>query len=170
MDEKIKIVMIDDEEDLCLMVKANLQDTGEFQVATLSDPRQAESFIAREKPDLLLLDNIMPGRKGSEIVAALKKDENTKGLPVVMISGKGEMVYNKKKDDFKWMPNSKLVQERGPLPDAKGAEALSNAYGVDDYVSKPFKTDLLIEVIREVLAKKKKLKRETPDVPEEPPV
>jgi len=156
MSEKIKVVMIDDEEDLCLMVKCNLEEKGNYEVATLSDPKQAESFVKQEMPDIILLDVVMPERRGPDVVIALKKDNDLKRIPIVMVSGKGEMVYNKKKDDFKWIPNSQLVKERGELPDVKGAEALAEAYSVDDYISKPFATDLLIQVLEEVLKRTKK--------------
>lgn len=164
MGDKIKIVMIDDEADLCLLVKSNLEDTGEYTVATSTNPETAESFIKQEAPNLLLLDNVMPKRKGGDIVKALKKDPELKRLPIIMVSGKGEMVFDKKKQEFKWMPNNPLTKDRGTLPDVKGAEALSQAYGVDDYVSKPFATELLIEVIKDVLQKKAKSKpEENPD-------
>jgi two-component system alkaline phosphatase synthesis response regulator PhoP len=156
MGDKIKIVMIDDEPDLCLVVKDNLEDKGEFEVTTLTDPLQAETVIRQHLPDLILLDIVMPKRKGQEIIAALKKDQELKSIPIIVVSGKGEMVYNKKKDEFKWTPHTKLVQERGPLPEVKGAEELAKAYGVDDYVSKPFTTDVLVSIIKEVLQKKRK--------------
>jgi len=162
MAEKVKVVMVDDEKDLCFIVKANLEDTGNYEVATTSDPHMAEDVIRREKPDIILLDVVMPGRKGTEVVASLKKENDIKTIPIIMVSGKGEMVYNKKKDEFKWMPNSPLVNDRGNLPDAKGAEALAEAYGVTDYVSKPFTTDLLIEIINEVLATAKKRSAQPP--------
>lgn len=165
MPEKIRIVMIDDEEELCQLVKANLEDKGEFQVATSTNPEQAENFIRQQNPDLILLDNIMPKRKGSEIVKTLKKDEATRRIPIIMISGKGEMVYNRKKGEFKWVPNNPVVRDRGPLPDVKGAEALAQAYGVDDYVSKPFTTDILVEVIQDVLKRKRKPTEEKPEEP-----
>ncbi len=153
-----KLLMIDDEEDLCFIVKANLEDTGQFEVITLSDPTRAEETVKAQKPDVILLDVVMPQRKGTEVVEALKKDPATKAIPIIMVSGKGEMVYNRKKDEFKWMPNNPLVANRGEMPDAKGAEALAEAYGVADYVSKPFTTDLLLEVINDVLKKTQKRK------------
>jgi len=158
MPEQIKIMMIDDEEDLCFIVKGNLEDTGLFEVITLSDPTQAEAKVKSENPDVILLDVVMPQRKGTEVVESLKKDPATKHIPIIMVSGKGEMVYNRKKDEFKWMPNNPLVADRGDMPDVKGAEALAEAYGVSDYISKPFTTDLLVEVINEVLSKNKKHK------------
>lgn len=152
MSDKTKVVMIDDEADLCFIVKANLEDTGNFQVVTTSNPLEAEDVIRREMPDIILLDVVMPKRRGPDIVASLKKDPQLQKIPIVMVSGKGEMVYNRKKDEFKWMPNNPMTQDRGSLPDAKGAEALAQAYGVKDYVSKPFTTDLLVEVIGQTLA------------------
>ena len=151
MSEKKKILMIDDEKDLCELVKLNLQDTGQFEVTTLSNPLDAEKVIAQVMPDLILMDVVMPGRKGNEIVQALKKNDATKKIPIVMVSGKGEMVFNKGKNEFKWLPNNPLAKQRGELPEAKGAEALAQAYGVVDYVAKPFTTELLMEVINDVL-------------------
>jgi CheY-like chemotaxis protein len=157
MADKIKVVMIDDEEDLCMVVKANLEDTGEFTVVTNTDPNQAVNFIKQEKPDVVLLDNVMPGKNGADLAKELRaKGAETRRIPLVMVSGKGEMVYNKKKEEFKWMPNNPATKGRGQLPDARSAEALSQAYGVDDYVSKPFTTDLLVDVIKEAVKKYKK--------------
>ncbi len=151
-----KVVMIDDESDLCLVVKDNLQETGNFVVETLTDPFRAEEFIRQHHPDVILLDIVMPQRGGNEIIQALKKDPELKKIPIIIISGKGEMIYNKKKGEFKWSPNSKLVQSRGDLPNLKGAEALAEFYEVADYVSKPFTTDILKNVLEDVLSKYKK--------------
>ena len=156
MSDKKKIVMIDDEEDLCVMVKANLEDTGQFEVVTVSNPEEAENVVRQNQPDVILLDVVMPKRKGPDIVQALKKDEATKKIPIIMVSGKGEMIYNKKKSEFKWLPNNPMVKERGQLPEGKSAESLAKAYGVHDYVSKPFTTQLLVDVINEVLSKVQK--------------
>ena len=156
MSEKAKIIMIDDEADLCAVVKENLEGTGKFIVETLSEPSQAEEFIRAQKPDIVLLDVVMPQRKGPEILKSLKKDPELKAIPVVLVSGKGEMVYSKKKDEFKWTPNSPIVKTRGDLPDIKGSEALSEFYGVADYVSKPFSTDILGQVLEDILARHRK--------------
>ena len=153
MAEKTKVVLIDDEPDLCFVVKANLEDTGELDVATTSNPQEAEDVVRREKPDIILLDVVMPQRNGVDIVASLKKDSALAKIPIIMVSGKGEMVFDKKKNEFKWMPNNPAAKNRGSLPEAKGAEALAQAYGVADYISKPFQTELLIQVIHEVLEK-----------------
>ncbi len=156
MSEKHKIVMIDDEPDLCLVMKENLENTGKFEVETLSDPQKAEEFVREHQPDVILMDIVMPTRQGPEIIEALKKDADLKSIPIIIVSGKGEMVYQRKKDEFKWVPNTDLVKNRGELPDAKGAEALSEAYGVVDYVSKPFSTEMVVMILEEVLARHKK--------------
>ena len=156
MSDKTKIAVIDDEIDLCMMIKNNLEDTGNFEVVATSDPNVAENFVAHESPDLILLDIVMGGRKGTLIIEKLKKDDATKKIPIIVVSGKGEMVFNKRKSEFHWEPNSKIVQERGEMPEGKSAESLSEAYGVDDYISKPFDTELLIQVINEVLEKYRK--------------
>ncbi len=152
----IKVVMIDDEVDLCMIVKDNLEAAGSFMVVTHNKPETAEEIIKRENPDVILLDIVMPGRSGSDIIRSLKADPATKKIPIIVVSGKGEMVFNKKKGEFQWIPHSKLVQTRGDLPDVKGAEALAEAYGVADYVSKPFSTELLIQVIQDVAARGRK--------------
>ena len=159
MGEKSKILIVDDESDLCLLVKGNLEETKEFDVITCTDPKQVEDLCQKEKPDLLLLDNIMPARKGSDIVKVLKSGEETKNMPIIMISGKGEMVFSKKKGQFQWLPNNPAARSRGEIIEGKDPEELSKAYGVDDYISKPFTTELLIQVIKDVLEKARK-KRE----------
>ncbi len=166
MGNKIKLVMVDDEEDLCLIVKANLEGTGGFEVTTVSRPQEAVGVIEQTVPDVILLDVVMPEVKGQEIIAALKKSGTARGIPVIIVSGKGEMVFNKRRHDFKWMPNSRVVKERGELPDVKGAEALAQAYGVDDYVSKPFTTELLVQVIHEVLDRRRKAAEPEEEAPE----
>ncbi len=158
MSEKTKIVMVDDESDLCLLVKGNLEETGEFEVVTTADPAQAENLCRSQLPALILLDNVMPGKKGSDIVKALKKDSVTKDIPIVMVSGKGEMIFSKKKGQFQWQPNNPAALARGEIVEGKDPESLARAYGVDDYISKPFTTEVLVQVIKDVLEKARKRK------------
>lgn len=156
MSEKKKVVFIDDDTGLCLMVKEKLEASGAYEVTTLTNPAQAEAVIRQVRPDVLMIDVVMPGRKGPEIIAVMRKDPEFKSLPIIVISGKGEMVFNPKKDEFKWEPNSRIVKERGTLPEGKGAEALAAAYGVNDYISKPFTSDILLQVLADVLASTRK--------------
>jgi CheY-like chemotaxis protein len=151
MSEKKSLLVIDDEEDFCILIKEALEDQGNYCVDYLTDPTRAEAKIAEIHPDLILLDNVMPKRQGSAVVAALKKNPETKNIPLIMVSGRGEMVYIKKKNTFKWMPNSEIVQQRGDISDERSASALSEIYGVNQYVSKPVSVDTLLSVIQDVL-------------------
>ena len=160
MADKIKLLMVDDEKDLTMIMKSNLELSGKFEVVASNDPLNIEALVEAEKPEVILLDVVMPQRKGSEIAQALKQNPQTKNIPIIMVSGRGEMVYHKKQDAFKWEPNRRIVTERGTMPEGRSAEALSEAYGVDDYVAKPFATELLIQVIEEVLEKKRKISEE----------
>lgn len=161
MSDKKRIIMIDDEPDLCLLVKGNLEDTGEFEVVTTSDAQNAAALCIKEMPDLILIDNVMPAKKGSEIAKELKKNPDAKGIPIIMVSGKGEMIFSKKKGQFQWQPNNPVAQGRGEVVDGKDPEVLAKAYGVDDYISKPFTTELLLQVIKDVLERTSKQKAET---------
>src|SRR3990167_4176080 len=158
MDEKKKVLVIDDDQGACLLVKHTLESTGEFDVATSSDIETAENLCIRERPDLLLLDNIFPGnKKGSDLVKILKAKDDTKGLPVIILSGKGEMIYSAKKQKFDWLPNNPVARSRGEIVDGKDPVVLAKAYGVDDYISKPFTSEILLEVVRDVLKRRGKL-------------
>ncbi|OGX30373.1 MAG: hypothetical protein A2787_04560 [Omnitrophica WOR_2 bacterium RIFCSPHIGHO2_01_FULL_48_9] len=166
----IKILVIDDEPDLCEMLKVNLEKTGEYTVVTSNTAQGGEALVSQHRPDLILLDNVMPGRNGSDLALRLKKkDSEFRKTPIIIVSGKGEMVYQKKNGEFKWLPNSPIVKTRGQLADVKGAEALAQAYGVDDYVAKPFKMEILLEVVQEVLKRTRKVTGEDKP-PEEAPI
>jgi CheY-like chemotaxis protein len=151
--ERKKILIIDDERDFCLFLKENLEETGEFVVLTCQEPLQAEEAIGREKPDLILLDNVMPKKEGSQIVQELRKNPDCRTIPIVMISGRGEMVYFHDKERYRWLANTPIVKNRGKLPDGYGSAELAKAYGVNKYVAKPFSTENLLQVIRDLLDK-----------------
>lgn len=158
----LNVLVVDDDADYCGMIKQKLEATGEYAVTVLTDQSKTEATVAQLKPGLILLDNVMPGRMGSEIAKILKKKgSETRGIPLIMVSGKGEFIYHAKGNDFKWEPNSPIVKTRGTLPDAKSAEELAKAFGVDDYVAKPFKAELLLDVIKDVLARFRPVEEET---------
>lgn len=158
----LNVLVVDDDADYGAMIKQKLEATGEYAVTVLMDQSKTEATVAQLKPGLILLDNVMPGRMGSEIAKILKKKgSETKRIPLIMVSGKGEFIYHKKINDFKWEPNNPMVKTRGTLPEAKGAEALAQAFGVDDYVAKPFKIEILIDVIKDVVARFKPVEEDT---------
>lgn len=155
MSEKVKVVAIDDDPEVCLLIKAMLEGQGDFEVTVSSDPKQAESVIRQVIPAIILLDIVMPERRGQEIIASLKKIEELKKIPIVVVSGKGEMVFDKKNKKFKWLPNNPLaIKERPNIPPVRGAESFAESYGADDYVSKPISPEVLIQVIQDVLSRR----------------
>ena len=80
-----KILIADDNEDLRSLLAYQLQLRG-YQIITASDGVQAVNKCRAEKPDLVLLDVIMPGMDGAEAGAALKDDPTMQHIPVVFLT------------------------------------------------------------------------------------
>jgi len=83
---KKKVLIIDDEENFCKLVKKNIEQTGEFEVyaATNGD---AGIKLAREiKPDLILLDVVMPEMDGGDVIALIRNDKSIKDTPIVFLT------------------------------------------------------------------------------------
>jgi CheY-like chemotaxis protein len=147
-----KILVVDDEADLCELVQGSLQKTGEYVVEAVSDPEKVIDKCKDFKPDLILLDIVMPKLNGTDLIKELRRDRDLGRVRIVVTSGLGEMVYSKKKDEWKWQPNRQLIAERGEdIVREKSAERAAAAYGVDDYLAKPFKPELLRQVVKDVL-------------------
>ncbi len=89
METKKKIVVIDDEPDISFFIKASLESAGMFEVWTAEDGQKGLEICLREKPDLILLDFIMPKLNGYEVVQSLQRNPDTKKIPIVLTSGLG---------------------------------------------------------------------------------
>ncbi|MBR4327437.1 MAG: response regulator [Bacteroidales bacterium] len=113
MDTKDKILAIDDNDVNLVMLKAML--SAEYDVVTLSDGSDAENQAAAIKPDLILLDILMPGKDGLSLCSDLKKNPDTQDIPVIIVSARN---------------NTADI--------ATGLRA-----GADDYLCKPYSTDEL---------------------------
>ncbi len=120
MTGKKKILIIDDEEDLCDFVKMNLEAVGGFEVSTCSNSRLAVREVRMQRPDLILLDIMMPGRDGPGVAAELRADEDTQDIPVVFLTA--------------------LVSEEDTR---KGAGLIGESF----FISKPVRTEKLVEII-----------------------
>lgn len=81
-----KILIIDDEKDFCFFLKQNLELSGGYGVIVATNGKDGIAEAARQKPDLILLDVIMPNMSGFEVLKALKADRVTAGIPVVMLT------------------------------------------------------------------------------------
>ena len=86
MSTKKKVLLIDDEEDFCFFTKQNLEALGEFSVSYSTDPDKGLAIAKSEKPDVILLDILMPKKEGSEIAEALLNDPATKRIPIIFLT------------------------------------------------------------------------------------
>ena len=147
------MLIVDDEEDICMLVKDSLESTGDFEASYTIDPFLVEEQCRKFRPDLIVIDVVMPKRKGSEVVQALKSDSKFSDIPIIIMSGLGEMVYFKGKEKWSWLPNRPVALERGEIE--TDSHKAAEAYGVEEYIEKPFSAEFLISVARRVLGIKK---------------
>lgn len=87
-----KILVVDDEAGFARLLKLNLEGTGKFEVQTENKGSQALNTARSFKPDLILLDIIMPDMDGSEVANRLKDDPVTRNVPVLFLTA---LVKNK---------------------------------------------------------------------------
>lgn len=116
MHKEIKIAVIEDDENLRFLVVHRLQAEG-YQVVEASDGGEAEELIMAERPDIVLLDWMLPVKQGSDVCQAVRE----KGFDnlIIMMTAKAQ--------------------------DVDKIEAYS--FGVSDYVTKPFSMDVLVALI-----------------------
>ncbi len=117
-----KILIVDDEQAICDMLSFTLGNAG-YEVAEAVNARTAELSIAEQKPDLVLLDWMMPGENGVAFSRRLRDQSATREIPIILLTARGT------EDDV-----------------VTGLDA-----GVDDYISKPFSTRELLSRIKAVL-------------------
>ena len=119
---KPRILIAEDEPALVDMIRYNLEQEG-FEVSAALDGEEARLRIAEEKPDLVLLDWMLPHISGLELCRQLRRAPDTKHLPIIMLTARGE--------------------------EADRVRGLTS--GADDYVTKPFSPSELVARIRAVL-------------------
>jgi len=119
---KGRILVVDDEIYIVHILDFSLGMEG-YEVLTASDGEQALETAQREQPDLIVLDIMMPKLDGYETCKALKSKEETRDIPVILLSAKGRNVDQK-----------------------TGFEV-----GADDYITKPFSPRKLVERIHAIL-------------------
>jgi len=83
---KRKVMVIDDEANFLELVKINLEHTGKYEVQTLMDARDALSRIKAFKPDVILLDILMPKTDGVEVCRSLNADPDANRIPIITLS------------------------------------------------------------------------------------
>jgi len=120
--EKGRILVVEDEPDQQELLRYNLAREG-FAVRCAEDGREALHMAREEKPDLIVLDLMLPGLDGLEVCRNLRSDPNTSGVPIVMLTAKSE--------------DSDVVT---------GLEL-----GADDYVTKPYSPRVLLARVKAVM-------------------
>ena len=121
---KKKILIIDDTELMIKLIKDILEEA-EYEVVTASNGYEGLRKVREEKPDLVILDIVMPGIDGFEVCKSLRADESNNLMPIIMLTAQ------QNEDD-------KLT----------GLEL-----GADDYITKPFKVKILMAKINRILGK-----------------
>ena len=84
-----KILAVDDEKHIVRLVQINLQKEG-YEVVTASNGREALERVASDKPDLIIMDVMMPEMDGFGALKILKADTATSGIPVIMLTAKAQ--------------------------------------------------------------------------------
>ena len=84
--EKKRILIVDDEVSFARMVKLNLEKTGAFEVRAENKASYALSAAREFKPDLIILDVIMPGMDGGDVSNQIKRDRKLKETPIIFLT------------------------------------------------------------------------------------
>ncbi len=86
MNNPKRILVVDDEPSVTRNLKLNLEARGEYQVQTETDPTQVLTVARKFRPDLILLDVIMPDLEGGEVAARLADDPLLRDVPIVFLT------------------------------------------------------------------------------------
>ncbi len=117
-----RVLIVDDEAPIREMIAVALEMAG-YECIEAENAQQAHAAVLDNKPDMVLLDWMMPGTNGIDFARRLRRDETTANVPIIMLTAKAE-------EDNK----------------VQGLEA-----GVDDYITKPFSPRELVARLKTVL-------------------
>jgi DNA-binding response OmpR family regulator len=120
--KKYLILIIEDEPDILAVIEYNLRKEG-YDVISSTDGEKGLGLVMQSSPDLVLLDLMLPGLDGLEVCRKVKENRETRAIPIIMVTAKGE--------------ESDIV--------------LGLGIGADDYVVKPFSPKELISRVKAVL-------------------
>ncbi len=126
MGQKKRILLIEDEEDISSLLKLQAELSG-YKLHVEVDGINGFRAVEREKPDLVILDIMLPGQNGLDVCRKIKSNPDLKNIPIIILSAKGE-----------------------ELDVVLGLEL-----GADDYVAKPFSPKVLFSRIKAVLRRGK---------------
>jgi len=118
----IRILVVDDEKDIVELISYNLEKEG-FAAVKAYNGEEALKIVQKDRPDLMILDLMLPGMQGMEVTKRLRSNPETARLPIVMLTAKN-----------------------GEVDTILGLEM-----GADDYVTKPFRVRELMARVRAIL-------------------
>jgi CheY-like chemotaxis protein len=121
-----KILIVDDESSLRTLLKAVLDSEPGYELQEASNGDEALELITQSKPDLIILDVMMPGQSGFEVCEKIKRNNQLKDIIVLILTAKGQ------KTDQEW----------------------ASSVGADCFLSKPFSPLELINLIENLLTNK----------------
>ncbi len=127
---KIRILVVDDERELIDAIRDLLEERG-YLIDYANDGIGALEIVKKDPPDLILLDIVMPNMDGITLLKKLKEKNETKDIPVIMLTVK----------------------------DGQANRDLGLATGAYEYISKPYDSQVLLRQIRNILEKTGKLER-----------
>jgi DNA-binding response OmpR family regulator len=130
MSQAKRVLIIDDEIDFTFFVKRNLETTGEFEVFVANDGAHGLEMIKTRKPDIILLDIVMPDLTGPDVAEFLLNNEDTKQIPFIFLTA--------------------IVTK-----DELGEDAMKEIKG-HPFIQKPVETKALLDSIRAVLTRSNK--------------
>jgi len=127
-----KILIVDDEQDIVELLSYNLGKEG-FSTIKAYDGEAALGLVRSGKPDLMILDLMLPKMNGLDVCKAIRRNPETANLPIIMLTAKGEEI-------------DKII----------GLEI-----GADDYITKPFSVKELIARVRSILRRMQDVEKKT---------
>ncbi len=117
------VLVVDDDPDLVETIGIMLESKG-FEVGKAYDGVEAEEAIKKRRPDLMILDVMMPRKDGYQLCKELKQNSATKGIPIIMLTAVGDAV-----------PTTTYTHREGMSMEA------------EDYIEKPVDTKKLLESV-----------------------
>lgn len=109
METQKKILVVDDDQNMLQLLYSFLRDA--YRVTMVSSGEDALASLREQKPDLMLLDYLMPGMNGKETLEIIRGDENLKDLPVFFLTGVSDS--NKISECFKLDPCGYILKPIG---------------------------------------------------------
>jgi len=117
-----KILLVDDEPHIITMLENRMKHAG-YEVITACDGQDALTKAQKEKPDLIILDLMLPKLDGYKVCRMLKFDEKYKHIPIIMLSARAQEADKK----------------------------MGETVGADGFVTKPFEPQVLLGKIKDLL-------------------